>query len=188
MSRTTRSRIRDAFLGSQGSSTVLIDTTSQEQERLGTASIPSSQIASRPRLRVTRSQAQSTPAAKLTQVIETTAEDLTAQGEEADADDDVDAEDGIPGRFAGRRNLALRKSLVAGYGDDGKRERSRISRFVPLSVEERATRLYRDSGVVLHAVLQKGEDDSQEFQMTMMAKWKNWEGSSRGPKGTLGRG
>jgi hypothetical protein len=186
MSRTTRSRIRDAFLGSQGSSPALIDSTGQEQERQGTAFVPSSQVASRPRLRVTRSQAQSTPTVDLTQVIEEIAGNITAQAEEDDDDDDDgNAEDIMPGRFAGRRNLALRKSLVAGYGDDEQPERSRISRFAPLSVEERATRLYRDSGVVLHAVLQKGDEDSQEFQMTMMAKWKNWEGACHGAKGAL---
>ena len=167
----------------------MINPINEKQERRNAASVPSSQSVQRPRPRVTRSQAQSgTSAVDLTQVIEEIAEEINAQAEEDDDDDDDgDAEDGMPGLFAGRKNLALRKSIVAGYGDDGKRERSRSARFAPLSVEERATRLYRDSGVVLHAVLKEGDDDSQKFQTTMTSKWKSWEGACRSSNGAATR-
>jgi hypothetical protein len=138
-----------------------MDVNNQEQQTPKIV-VPASQTSSRYPLRVTRSQAQNTPVADLAQAIENEAENLNDEPEE--------------GRFAPRRNLKLRKSLVAGYGDDEKHQRSWISEIKPLSVEERAIRLQRDSGVVLKEILEKGDAESQAFQMTMYSKWKTWEG------------
>jgi hypothetical protein len=122
---------------------------------------------------VTRSQAK-TPAPgrqRLTRVMEEVTQDLP----DSDQGESEVEENGIDVTLA--RRMELRRSLVAGSGDNENRPDARSRAiFAPLTIEERAQRLYRDSGIVLQAVLDRRGESEGPFDMAMNAKWKNWEG------------
>ena len=122
---------------------------------------------------MTRSQAK-TPAPgrqRLTRVMEEVTQDLP----DSDQGESEVEENGIDVTLA--RRMELRRSLVAGSGDNENRPDARSRAiFAPLTIEERAQRLYRDSGIVLQAVLDRRGESEGPFDMAMNAKWKNWEG------------
>lgn len=125
--------------------------------------------------RVTRSQAK-IPAPgrqRLTQVMEQVMEEVTQEQMDSDQGESEVEEDGTAVTIA--RRMEVRRSLVPGPGDNAGRPDTRLI-FAPLTIEERAQRLYRDSGIVLQAVLERRGEGEGPFDMAMNAKWKNWEG------------
>lgn len=125
--------------------------------------------------RVTRSQAK-TPAPgrqRLTQVMEQVMEEVTQERIDSDQGESEVEEDGTAVTAAQR--MELRRSLVPAPGNNAGRPDTRLI-FAPLTIEERAQRLYRDSGIVLQAVLDRRGESEGPFDMAMNAKWKNWEG------------
>lgn len=125
--------------------------------------------------RVTRSQAK-TPAPgrqRLTQVMEQVMEEVTQEPMDSDQGESEVEEDGTAVTVA--RRMELRRSLVPAPENNAGRSDTRLI-FAPLTIEERAQRLYRDSGIVLQAVLDRRGESEGPFDMAMNAKWKNWEG------------
>jgi len=119
--------------------------------------------------RVTRSQAKTPVVARMDQIIED--ELIDDEDDEDDEADDIAVQEN-PNQ---RRRMEIRRSLVAGYGDDEGRLHARSKVFArPLNLEERAVRLRRDAGVVLQALLeQDGEDSQTPLGMLMAAKTGN---------------
>ena len=121
--------------------------------------------------RVTRSQAK-TPGPgppRLAKVMEEVTQDLP----DSDQGESEVEEDGTAVTVA--RRMEVRRSLVRGLGNNAGRPDTRLI-FAPLTIEERAQRLYRDSGIVLQAVLERRGESEGPFDMAMNAKWRNWEG------------
>ncbi|KAH8083217.1 hypothetical protein HD553DRAFT_313480 [Filobasidium floriforme] len=120
--------------------------------------------------RVTRSQAKPPGPGppRLAKVMEEVTQDLP----DSDQGESEVEEDGTAVTAAQR--MELRRSLVPAPGNNAGRPDTRLI-FAPLTIEERAQRLYRDSGIVLQAVLDRRGESEGPFDMAMNAKWKNWE-------------
>lgn len=106
---------------------------------------------------------------RLAKVMEEVTQDLP----DSDQGESEVEEDGTAVTAA--RRMELRRSLVPAPGNNAGRPDTRLI-FAPLTIEERAQRLYRDSGIVLQAVLDRRGESEGPFDMAMNAKWKNWEG------------